>query len=266
MKQDFSNMIAAEMDKALNSEENQKLFSSSSMLEKLAFKKVSEQDQVTDIEKELDASLTKTAAGKCKHCECAESKKGDCKCDCHEDSSSKSSKASNPVLDAFNALLKISDDLDTAGFDKLAAASLLLADKLVSEAKAKSSKKSDKKSDKKEDKKSKKMDMKERMKKMRDMQKGKGKSKDKSKSDKKKVSKAQAVPAPQHLEPMHAPKGNEESMIMSDPAAKGAQVDVELDTVKVHPANMVPVVTRVVQKLQEANKLPWNRKYRVVAA
>jgi hypothetical protein len=256
MKQDFSNLIAAEMDKALNSEENQKLFSSSSMLEKLAFKKVSEQDQVTEVEMELDPSLKKTASEKC--CECGSSKKDECKCNCHESSSKK---ASDPVLDSFNALLKVSNDLDDAGFEKIAAASLLLADKLISEAKSKSSKKSDKKEDKS---KSKKMDIKERMKKMREMKKGK---KEKSKSSDKKLSKAQMHPWEQHLEPGSASKTEANTILAAlPPNAKGTQVEVQLDTVKVHPGNLVPTVTKVVQNLQETNKLPFNKKYRVVPA
>jgi hypothetical protein len=164
MKQDLYNNIADEMDKVLNSAESKQLFSSSSMLEKLAFKKVSEEDQVSEVEIELDPSLKKTA----------------------------SVKTANPVRDSFNALLKISEDLDNAGFERLAAASILLADKLVSEAKAKSSKKSDKKSDKKskeEKTKGKKMDVKERMKKMREMQKGKGKGKSKKEDEKKRSKK-----------------------------------------------------------------------------
>lgn len=281
MRIDLSNTLAAEMDKVLNSEENKQMFSSSSMLEKLAFKKVSEEEQVTEVEMELDPSLRKTAD--CHHCECKSDKKDGCKCDCHEASDSSKS-ARNLVLDSFDSLLKISEDLDTAGFDKLAAASILLADRLFSEAKAKSSKKSDKKSDKKskEDKASgKKMDMKERMKKMREMQKGKGKKKDDDKKSSKKDSKKKSelevnlskqgqVPAPsgdqlpQRLEPQHAPK--HEADVIMNALPKGTRVEVELNTVKVHPANLVPTVTQLVQKLQEGNKLPFNKKYRVVPA
>jgi len=186
MKQDLSNSIAAEMDKVLNSDENKEMFSNSSMLEKLAFRKVSEQDQVSEIEMELDPSLRKTAG--C--CECGEAKKHQCDCHCHKDTEKEEKKASvrNPAREAFNALLKVSEDLESAGFARLAAASILLADKLITEAKAKSSKKSDKsekaKASEKSKSKGKKMDMKERMEKMRKMQKGKGK-KDSKKSEKK---------------------------------------------------------------------------------
>jgi len=74
-----------------------------------------------------------------------------------------------------DALIKISADLDAEGFDKLAAASLILADRIVVEAKAKKEKSKSKskssKEDKKDSKKSKsKGDVAARMKKMREMQ------------------------------------------------------------------------------------------------
>lgn len=174
---DLSNTLATEMDKVLNSGENKELFSSSSMLEKLAFKKVSEQDEVSELETEL---LKKNAS--C--CECGEEKKHECHCECHKDE--KKASVRNPAREAFNALLRVSEDLETAGFERLAAASVMLAGKLMAEAKAKSSKKPEKSKSKDEKSKSKgkKMDMKERMEKMRKMQKGKGKKSDK-KDDKK---------------------------------------------------------------------------------
>lgn len=65
-------------------------------------------------------------------------------------------------------LSKISERLDSAGFEKLATVSLMLADRIVVEAKAKAKGKSSKKSEKKDSKKSpKKMTTKERMEKMR---------------------------------------------------------------------------------------------------
>lgn len=176
MKIDLSNTIAAEMDRALNSDENKQMFSSSSILEKLAFNKVSEDDKVSEIEMEFDSSLKKTAG--CHHCECEESKGSECECDCHEENKKKA--GTSFISDSVNALLKISEDLDDAGFDKLAAASILLADRLVSEAKAKKSDKKTKESEKAKSKK--KVDMKERMKKMREMQ-------NKKKKDSKKTSK-----------------------------------------------------------------------------
>jgi hypothetical protein len=235
MKIDLSNLLAVEMDKALNSEENKQMFSTSSMLEKLAFKKVSEEDAETEVEKELVKSFSKTAS--CKHCECKNTKHDKCNCDCHDTNNAdapddkidtfpapsgkginapyvpgttppvkETKKSSNSVRDAFHSLLKISEVLDDAGYEKISAMSILLADKLIVEAKAKSSKKSDKKSkeDKSKSKGGKKMDMKERMKKMRDAQKGKGKKDDKKSKSKK--SEAQVQPTPQHMEPKAAPK------------------------------------------------------------
>lgn len=259
---DFANTIAADMDKALNSEENKQLFSSSSMIEKLAFKKVSEEDAITEVEAELDRSLTKTAG--CKECVCVSSKKGECKCDCHDDSSHSKEASRNLVLESLNSLLKVSEDLDNAGFEKIAALSIVLADKLVSEAKAKKSdKKSKEKSKSKSESKSKsKMDIKERMKKMRD-------AKNKGKKSEKKVSKAQAtdLTPPQHIEPVHTPH-READIIMAalPPSAKGSRVEVEMNVVTVSPGNLVPLVTKVVQNLQLDNKLPFNKKYRIVAA
>lgn len=178
---DLSNILAVEMDKALNSTENKELFSNSSMLEKLAFKKVSEQDQISEVEMELDPSLKKTA-GHAECCKCEEEKEAGCDCVCHHKHDKKEA-TRNPAREAFDALLKVSEDLEAAGFERLAAASIMLADKLIAEAKAKSSKKSEKGSEKSKGS-GKKMDMKERMKKMREMQKGKGKKEDKKSSKK----------------------------------------------------------------------------------
>ena len=178
------------MDKALNSEENKQLFSTASVLEKLAFKKVSEEDATTEVEIELESVLQKKAS--C--CECEEDKKhSDCKCDCHHKKSESSQKQHLTVVypDCVDALLKVSAILDESGFEKLAAHSAILADKLIVEAKAKSKSKSEKSDKKSKDDKKKskpKMDMKERMKKMREMA-GKGKKDKKdSKEDKSKKS------------------------------------------------------------------------------
>lgn len=186
---DLSSFIAAEMDKALNSEENKKLFSTASMIEKQAFHRVADEDKLTsEVEQEL---LTKKASCKCS--EESDHDKESCECDCHEKTSTAFS-----VSDAFKSLLKVSEALDDAGFNVLAADSIVLANRLVIQAKAKKDKKSETKSDKKSDPKSSKdskkpkMTMKERMDKMRKM-KGKGKdskkaapkSKPESKSTKK---------------------------------------------------------------------------------
>lgn len=209
MKHDDSNTIASEMDKVLNSEENKEMFSASSMLEKLAFKKVSEEDAVSEVEQELNSQgLRKEAQAPffadnvCKKCHKAKPEStGACKCVCASaddcakgcpcgckggeyDPAKPSPWKGSSVQDSLQQLLIVSEDLDNLGFSKLAAMSLIVANKLVVEAKAK---KSDKKSDKKTDKfKGKKMDMKERMKKMREMA---GKNKGKAKKDDKKSSK-----------------------------------------------------------------------------
>ncbi len=231
MKIDLSNSLAAEMDRVLNSEENKQLFSTSSMIEKLAFKKVSEEDAETEIEKELESQFSKTAS--CKNCECKNTKHDKCHCDCHDSNEAddkietfpdpsnkgvnspyvpgtqppvkdtKDTKKASPVRDAFHSLLKISEVLDNAGFEKEAAAAILLADQIIVEAKAKKSEKSKSKKSKEDKAKSKtKMDVKERMQKMRDAQKGK---KDDKKSKSKK-SEAQVQPPPQHMQPRTTPK------------------------------------------------------------
>lgn len=182
------------MDKVLNSEENKQLFSTSSMIEKLAFKKVSEEDELSEIEKELmlkNASSNEScvkcyakkpaSTGPCK-CACKgpnDCAKG-CACGCKGGAYEKEMQPKAAFNTVLNKILVISEELDTLGFEKLAAASIMLADKLVSEAKAK---KSDKKSKEEKSKSKSKMDMKARMKKMRDAQKGK-KDKDSKKSKK----------------------------------------------------------------------------------
>jgi hypothetical protein len=177
MKTDFSSSLAADMDKALV--ENKDMFAQAAVLEKLAFTRVADEDKVvSEIEIELnekaDAELAKTEA---------------------EVKPDLTKKASAPsVMDSVNALLKVSEDLDNAGFDKFAAASIMLATKLVEAAKGKSKSKSESKSEKAKDKSkskdkskdksksSKTMSKADRMKKLREMGKGK-----------KKVSKAQQV-------------------------------------------------------------------------
>jgi hypothetical protein len=177
----LANQIAFDMDKALNSDENQKLFSKSSMIQKLAFHKVSDEDKlVSETEESLKAILqiNKTAGSKCSGCECGEDKGSECKCHCHEDEPTKSASVESLVDD----ILKVSEALETAGFEKLAASSALLAGALVAEAKAK-------KDSKKDTKKSPKMGIKERMEKMRKMKGGKGKDSKKSTKPSSKASK-----------------------------------------------------------------------------
>jgi predicted ATP-binding protein involved in virulence len=147
-KVDFSDLIASEMNNVLNDEENMKLFSSSATLEKLAFKRVSEADQTTEVEAEMEKTLEKKAS-------------------VNEET------PSFKLAETISEIMKLSETLDQFGFESLAADTILLADALVKQAKGEKpkskSEKSEKKSNEKSDKKSKKMDMKERMKKMREM-------------------------------------------------------------------------------------------------
>lgn len=157
MKIDLSNSIASEMDRVLNSDENKSMFSSAKMLEKLAFKRVSEADEPTALETEVTEVLDKTASKKECECECHEDK--DAKtCECCEE---KKATASLQVvaqdeyslaLNAAEKMLSISETLDGVGFEKLATVSLMLANKIVVEAKAKAKKKSTKTDEKKSEK------------------------------------------------------------------------------------------------------------------
>ena len=270
-KIDLSNILAAEMDKALNSEENKQMFSSSSVLEKLAFNRVADEGKLpSEVEEEMKKqSLQKTASTTCecpeKH-ECGDECKCPASCDCK-----KTKKSASEIV---NALLKVSEDLENVGLAKLAALSIVLAEKVV-EAKKKSTEKKD--DDKKSSKsKSKKMTMKERMEKMRKAKsKGKGK-KEKSKSSKKSsldvnlMKRSQELhPAPvQSLKPeLHetAPLSEVDAVLAAlPPNAKGTKVSQTGEVFNVVPSQMVPIVTQVVQKLQSSGKLPWQKKYRVV--
>jgi hypothetical protein len=182
-KNDLSDFLASEMDKAMNSDENKQMFSTASMLEKLAFKRVSEQDAPTELEGDFLSSLEKKAKKEDACCECAEDKEEKCECSCHPEHKTTKKEASG-YMNVFNALLKISEDLDAAGFSKLAASSALLAGNLISQAKAKKSEKPKKK-----------VDMKARMKKMREMKGKKDGKKDEKKSSKPSSSAKSSKPA-----------------------------------------------------------------------
>ncbi len=110
---DLSEAIASEMNGVLNSDNHKRLFNGSgAVLQKLA------SDETLEVEAAED----------------------------HEDvivieTSNESQKQDEFVANAANKLVEVSNDLDNAGFDKLATFSLMLANKLVSEAKAKKVKK-----------------------------------------------------------------------------------------------------------------------------
>ena len=260
MKTDFSSSLAADMDKALV--ENKDMFAQAAVLEKLAFTRVADEGKVvSEIEIELNeqAELAKTEA---------KSKT--------ETDLTKKASATN-VMDAVNALLKVSEDLDNAGFEKFAAASIMLADRLVFAAKSKSESKSEKAKSKEKgkskekSKSSKTMSKSERMKKLREMNKGK-----------KKVSKAQEqrptevvmhdAPAKSYRLPVApAPQAPEPGKASSDKTVEPSKLEASLkqrfqaahpDTFaalqwqqfKVSPSETLPGAFDVVAKVAVAPK------------
>lgn len=272
---DLSDSLAAEMDKVLNSEETKQMFSSSSVLEKLAFSRVADEGKVpSEIEDELaKQGLLKTASSSCK---CDKKHGSDEKCDCPKDCKCRGSKSASEIV---STLLKVSEDLEEAGFDKLAALSIVLTEKLVAQAKDKAKSKSESKSSKKDEKaskskSSKKMTMKERMEKMRKMQKGKKGKKSSKKSAlevnlQKKGQDAHPL-IPTQLKPdAPKPRLNEADTVMGALPANLKSVKVTQtgpDAFSVAPGQAVPAVTKVVQQLQQNGQLPWQKKYHVVPA
>jgi len=190
---DLSDALASSMDQALNSEENKSMFSTSGMLEKLAFSKVSEENVPTELANELEVELagatitdpsTIMNATASKKCECG---KAGCeceadKCDCNDTAVMASRSEDMLTKVAYNTLLKASEELESAGFESLAAESLALINRLVVEAKKKKTEKSKSKTDK--DSKKSKED-----KKKKDEKKKKEESKSSSKESTKKSSK-----------------------------------------------------------------------------
>lgn len=167
--------IASGMDAILKDPEYKSMFSSSAVLEKLAFKRVADEELPTEIEVELTAELMgeepleataakeeenpketcllcmgKRAAGSTGICKCSTgSCKGmktcgaNCSCGC------KAKKAGVSMSDtliksAFDSLMKASSDLEEAGFEALSANALILMNHLIVEAKAKKMSKEDK--------------------------------------------------------------------------------------------------------------------------
>lgn len=252
------------MDKALNSEENKQMFSSSAVLEKLAFSRVADEGKVqSELELEVAEKLTKTAS-KEECCECEEG--ADCKCKCHD------KKKSASVSETVHALLKVSEDLETNGFEKLAALSIVLAEKLVVEAKAKSKSKTEKedskseKSKSKSKSKSKKMTMKERMEKMRKMQKGKKSKKSELVANMPK--RGQQLP-PQDMKAVPPSRLEADTILRAlQPNVRAAVAQLEVRPSAVPGQHSVLVrfkpggekafdaIQGVVQQLQNANQLP----------
>jgi hypothetical protein len=156
--------IASGMEAILKDPEYKSMFSSSAVLEKLAFKRVADEELPTEIEVELSAELMgeepleATAASKCKVCGCKT--KGVCKCasgsckgkeSCGKGCSCecKNKKAGVEMDDmliksAFDSLMSASSDLEEAGFEQLSVNALVLMNHLIVEAKKAKDKKKDK--------------------------------------------------------------------------------------------------------------------------
>lgn len=178
---------ASEMLKIAESQEHKQLFQP---IEKLAFSRAGKEDP-SEMEKEFAKIADSSSSDKDATTVCDKCHEKDCSCDKAkaddgaaadeneaDDSTSDSKEAVAFSTYAVDALLKIADGLETEGFGRLSAASLILADNIVKEAKAKKQEKSKSKS--KSDSKSKKMSDKEKSEKAK-----KDKEKSKSKSSKK---------------------------------------------------------------------------------
>lgn len=178
MKKDMSNIIAANMDAILKNPEYTSMFSSSAVLEKLAFKRVADEEVPTEVEIEFSNELSQeplesqasspradcVACGKTRQgwteamgvCKCGSdgcSPMGGCKEGCSCGCKAKKAGVSMDdvlVKSAVDSLLKVSSDLEDAGFERLSAYALVLTNELVAEAKAKKDKKDDKKAKEKQ--------------------------------------------------------------------------------------------------------------------
>lgn len=163
----MSNDIASGMDAILKDPEYKSMFSSSAVLEKLAFTRVADEDKPTEIEVEfageigeessLEVTASDNARADCVACGKKRSgwseKDGVCKCaskdgcspmgGCKEGCSCGcKAKKAGVVMDtliksAFDSLMKASSDLDAAGFESLSANTLILMNDLIVEAKKK---------------------------------------------------------------------------------------------------------------------------------
>lgn len=149
-----SDSLAADMDKALNSEENTKLFSRASMLQKLAFEEKQEEIVPVTETVEVEAPAVEVTASD-----------------------------EGGVMSAVDTLLEVSDQLEEMGLEKSAALMLRVTGSLIVEAKAKKSKKSKKSKDSKKS-------TKDSKKSTKDVKKSKEKETKKSKEDPKKSKKS----------------------------------------------------------------------------
>jgi hypothetical protein len=175
---------AAEMVKIASSSEHKKLFG----MEKVAFSRDGQTEELSEVESEM-RKLAKDCS--CEDdCDCKEKAKEEGEEEKEEEEEGEKKEASDTSLeDTASLLLEISNELEDQGMDRLAAASLVLADNILKTAADRKSKSTSDKAKKSVDDKKpgKKLTMKERMEKMRAMQKGKGKGK--GKEDKKKEEK-----------------------------------------------------------------------------
>jgi hypothetical protein len=176
---DMSNDIASSMDAILKDPEYKSMFSSSAVLEKLAFKRVADENLPTEIEVELANELSfepleakasspradcvacgKSRAGWSESmgvCKCVSggcSPMGGCKegCSCNCKVKKAEVGMDSLIKSAFDSLMKASSDLEDAGLESLASDTLVLMGNLVVEAKKKKDKKDDKKDKEKADK------------------------------------------------------------------------------------------------------------------
>lgn len=185
---------AAEMLKIAESDEHKKLFQP---IVKEAFSRDG-QEEPSEVEAEMNKMNKQASSSSCKcdeHCK-------DCSCECHKDehkvndqnyhydTSSSASQMPNSEmnatksafpLNAVQSLMKISEQLEAQGMEKIAAASLVLAEAIVKEAKKQSEKSKSKTVSKSKTKSTKPMSKKEKMEAMR---------KAKEKKEKEKASKS----------------------------------------------------------------------------
>jgi len=138
MKND-ANTIAASMDAILQDPDHKKLFSSSTILEKLAFKRTADEEVSTEIEIEFADEMATSLETE------ASEKSGGVSCDSKKEAIKM---GDNLFKSAFDALLQASDDLEEAGFEELSVNALILANSLVVEAKAKKDPKAKEKAEK----------------------------------------------------------------------------------------------------------------------
>ena len=210
----LSNELASSMENILNSDEFKKVFNPYG-IEKLASLEITE-EPMTEVELELEAKLEPaleveasenpkadcvmcakkrqgwdSSMGVCNcsvknGCDLMNGCKPNCSCGCKM----KQASDNNDILvkSAFNALMKASTDLEDAGFESLAADTLVLLNGLVKEAKAKKSKKDESKEEKKAKEKALKEKLKEKADKLKAKEeKDKNEAKDKAMKEKAKV-------------------------------------------------------------------------------